>query len=163
MATIMFHNGERVFLNAVLNGAGAASAYSPDGVQLAPAPGTGASNQWGLGLATSSVSEVSKSSDIAAIGEIGTATPAGYDRFSLDRHTDSWPASSIVSGSHQTNAVQAEFSFSGAPSPNGAKMWFLAGSDVVGADNALFGADLAAERTYVSGNTHQVTCGHRHS
>ena len=100
-------------------------------------------------------------SDISAIEEIGSTTPNGYDRFSLDRHTDSWPASSLVTGAYQSSAVQATFTFSGTPSPNAANMWFLAGSDVVGADNALFGADLAQERTYASGNTHRVDCEFR--
>ena len=161
MASIFFHRGERAFLDGILNGSGAAAAYTVDTVQLIQPPGTGAPNQWGIGLGTSAISELDKTSDIAAIEEIGSATPAGYDRFSLDRHTDSWPASSLVSGSYQSSAIQAEFTFSGTPAPNGARMWFLAGSDVVGADNALFGADLASERTYVSGNTHQVDCEFR--
>ena len=156
MASIVFNNGEKAILDACLNGAGSSVGYDfgGGGPQMVPAP----SDPWGVGLGTSSVSELNKASDVTAIDEIGTTSAGGYERQSLLRHGTGWPPASLTSGSFQSAATQVTFTFSGAPSPNGANMWFLAGSDVVGHDNALFGADLAQERTYSNGNQHQIDC-----
>ncbi len=159
MASILFNRGELALIGSLLSAQGTLGAYSAGGVQLIPAE----SGQWGVGLGTSSIASLDKASDIDAIGEIGSVTPAGYDRQTLARNTTGWPTASIVNSSYQAAAPQVAFTFTGAPSPNGANMWFLAGSDTPGVDNALFGADLAAERTYSNGSTHTVDCEYRQS
>ncbi|MDE2100542.1 MAG: hypothetical protein KGL39_25080, partial [Patescibacteria group bacterium] len=96
---------------------------------------------------------------MAQILEVGTTTAAGYARaiITRDQTATGWPASSLTSGHYQSTAPQVSFSFTGAPSPNGATLWFLAGSAVTNTDNCLFGADLSATRTYGNGDSQRVT------
>jgi hypothetical protein len=102
-----------------------------------------------------------KADVMAQILELGTSTANGYARAALLRNQTSWPASTLVSGSYQTTAPQQTFTFSGAPSPNGATLWFIAGSSVINIDNCLFGADTAATRTFANGDTERITATYR--
>lgn len=94
------------------------------------------------------------------IAEIGQSTANNYSRQSLSRAGGTWP-STLSSGSYQASAPQVTFSFTGAPSLNGATLWFLALNTTIGADNCLFGADLAATRTFSNGDTEKITITYR--
>jgi hypothetical protein len=95
---------------------------------------------------------------MAQILEIGTSTAAGYARASIsrDQSAGGWPAATL-SGSYLSTTAQKSFSFTGAPNPNGATLWFVAGSTTTNHDNALFGSDTAATRTFGNGDTERVT------
>lgn len=96
---------------------------------------------------------------MAQILEIGTSTANGYARASIsrDQAAGGWPASGIVGSSYASTTAQKSFSFVGAPDPNGATLWFVAGSTTTNHDNALFGSDTAATRTFGNGDTERVT------
>lgn len=154
MAGILYNRGERVFLDVVLGGV--ATPYTPGAVQLAP----GAAGSWGLGLgARVGGVGTNKADAIATIVEIGTTSAFGYGRAPItrDQTAGGWPASTLTSGSYETTAGQATFNFSGgAPNPNGATLWFVAGDTTINHDNALFGADLSATRTFGDGDSERV-------
>jgi hypothetical protein len=155
MAAILWNQGEEAFINTVLN----ASAVTP----AIPAGG----GNWGLGMgaggvaATTTKSYNNGTNAGSTIGEIGQTTAAGYARVALVRSTSGWPASSIVSGSHQTTAPQQTFTFTGSPNLNGATLWFVAKSTTLGAVDCIFGADLAATRTFANGDTEKITVTYR--
>lgn len=155
MASILWNAGEYSELNSWLGGVGAtAPVGSP---QLIPSA-SGTVGSWGLGLGTQSGGVGANKANLQAqILELGTTTANGYARAVLTRNQTSWPASTVVSGSNQSTAPQQLFTFTGAPIPNGATLWFLAGDTTIGHDNCLFGADTAAVRTYANGDTEQVT------
>lgn len=122
---------------------------------IVPAPG----GSWGVGLGTRTGGVGSNKADtISTIAEIGTTTAAGYARASItrDQTGSGWPAA-VLSGSYQSTAPQVTFSFTGAPTPNGATLFFIAGTTTIGADNAIFGADLSATRTFGNGDSLRVT------
>jgi hypothetical protein len=151
MAGIIWHKGERSLIDGWLGGQ---DAYlSPP---LVPAGG----GNWGLGLGTRVGGVgVTKADVMAQILEIGTATPNGYARaaISRDQAAGGWPASALSGGSYASTTAQKSFSFTGAPAPNGATLWFVAGSTTINHDNAVFGADTAATRTFGNGDTERVT------
>ena len=123
-----------------------------------PAP----AGNWGLGLGTKVGGVgVAKTDGIAQILELGTATAAGYGRAALARSHTGWPAPTKPGASYLTTSPQQTFTFTGAPSPNVATMWFVAGSTVVNDDNALFGADLAAPRTFNIGDVERITAAYQ--
>jgi hypothetical protein len=151
MAAILWNKGERSLIDAWLGGQ--SNYQSPP---IIPSAG----GNWGLGLGTRVGGVGSNKADVMAqILELGTTTAAGYARapISRDQTAGGWPASSLSGGSYMSTAAQKSFSFTGAPSPNGATLWFVCGSTVVGADNAIFGADTAATRTFGNGDTERVT------
>ncbi len=111
--------------------------------------GVGATKSTGNGTDTSTT-----------IAEIGQATPNGYARQSLSRAGGTWP-STLSTGSYQASAPQVTFTFTGTPTLNAATLWFLGLNTTVGADNCLFGADLAATRTFSNGDTEKITITYR--
>ena len=122
-------------------------------------PAAGAN--WGLGLGTRVGGVGSNKADIMAqILEVGTTTPNGYARAAItrDQTGTGWPASTKPGASYQSTTAQKSFTFNNAPNPNGATLWFLAGtSAATNVDNVLFGADLAATRTFGNGDVERVT------
>lgn len=151
MAAIVWNKGERSAIDAWLGGQ---SNYgSPVIVPAAAA-------NWGVGLGTRSGGVGSTKADVMAqILEIGTTTANGYSRATItrDQTGTGWPASSISGGSYESTAPQVSFSFTNAPNPNGATLWFIAGTATINQDNCLFGADLAATRTFGNGDVERVT------
>lgn len=150
MAGIVWNKGERAFVDGLLGGQ--SNYLTPT---LVPAPG----GNWGLGLGCRVGGVGSTKGDtITQIVEVGTTTAAGYGRTPIirDQSAGGWPAASLVSGSYEATAAQQSFTFTGTPAPNGATLWFLAGSTSTSADNALFGADLAATRTFGNGDNERV-------
>ena len=151
MASILWNVGERSVVDGWLGGQ---SNY------LTPNIVPSAGGNWGLGLGTRVGGVGSNKADlIATIAEIGTTTASGYARQSITRNQagGGWPAASKPGASYQSTAPQVTFSFTNAPNPNGATLWFLAGTNVIGNDNAIFGADTAATRTFNNGDTERVT------
>lgn len=151
MAGIIWNKGEQSLIDGWLGGQ---STYGSP--QIVPASGA----NWGLGLG-SRVGGVgtTKADVLAQILEIGVTTANGYARatISRDQTAGGWPASTKPGSSYQTTAAQKSFTFTGAPAPNGATLWFVAGNSTTNADNALFGADTAATRTFGNGDTERVT------
>lgn len=151
MAGILWNKGERSLIDAWLGGQ---SAY------LTPPIVPTVGGNWGLGLGTR-VGGVgtTKADAIAQIIEVGTTAAAGYARaaISRDQTAGGWPASTKPATSYQSTAAQKSFSFTGAPSPNGATLWFVSGDTTINNDNCLFGADTAATRTFGNGDTERVT------
>lgn len=150
MASILWNKGERSIIDAWLGGQ---DAYlSPT---IVPAGG----GNWGLGLGTRVGGVGATKADVMAqILEVGTSAANGYARAAItrDQAAGGWPAATL-SGSYSTTASQKSFTFTGAPNPNGATLWFVAGSNTTNHDNALFGADTAATRTFGNGDTERVT------
>lgn len=148
MASIIWNKGEKSCIDAWLGGQ---TGGTP---QLIPAPGA----NWGMGLGTRSGGVgTTKSNTMAQIIEIGTTTQNGYARASISRDTSGWPAATLSGTSMASTTAQKSFSFTGPPNPNGATLWFVAGSTSLNADNALFGSDTAAVRTFGNGDTERVT------
>ena len=151
MASIVWNIGERSQVDAWLGGQ---SNYGSP--VIIPAAG----GSWGVGLGTR-VGGVgnTKGNVMAQILEIGTSVAAGYARaaISRDQTGSGWPAATKPGSSYQSTAPQKAFSFTGAPTPNGATLWFLAGNTVLNADNCIFGADTAATRTFGNGDVERVT------
>jgi len=151
MAAIIWNKGERSLIDAWLGGQ---SNY------LSPVIVPAAAANWGLGLGTRVGGVGATKADVMAqILEVGTGTANGYARQSIsrDQAAGGWPASSLSGGSYASTAPQKSFTFTNAPVPNGATLWFLAGTTTINHDNALFGADTAATRTFGNGDTERVT------
>ncbi len=151
MASIVWNKGEQSVIDGWLGGQ---SNYgSPT---IVPAGGA----NWGLGLGTRVGGVGSTKADVLAqILELGTATANGYARATItrDQSAGGWPAATKPGASYQSTTAQKSFSFIGAPAPNGATLWFVAGDATTNHDNALFGADTAATRTFSNGDTERVT------
>lgn len=153
MAGIVYNSGEKAFIESVLSGQ---TGNLGGAVQLVPTSGS----NWGFGLGTRVGGVGSTKADtITQIAELGTTTPSGYGRTSIVRNTatNGWPVPTLSAGSYESTAAQQTFTFTGAPSPNGATMWFLAGDGTIGHDNAIFGADLSGVRTFGNGDQELVT------
>lgn len=154
MASILWNTGEQAFVDTVLS----AQAVSP----AIPASGS----NWGLGMGAGGSSATTTKSYVNGSGagtiqEIGQSSAAGYGRAALSRNNTGWPASTLVSGSYQSTAPQQTFTFTGSPNLNGATLWFVAKSTSLGAVDAMFGADLAATRTFANGDTEKITVTYR--
>ncbi len=149
MASLVYHKGERAIIEAVL--CGQTNFGTP---VLIPA----VAGNWGLGMGTKVGGiGIDKTDDISDIIELGNATPNGYGRSILTRDHTGWPAPTLTGLHYTTTAQQHTFTFTGSPSPNVATFWFIAGSSTVSQDNALFGADLAAARTFNMGDLERIT------
>lgn len=167
MASILWNQGEEAFIDTVLNGA----AVSP----AIPAVGTGAGQQWGLGMGAQSGGvggsgnkSVNNGVTTATIGEIGQTTAGGYSRKPISRATSGWPASTLSSGSHQSQiAAPITFTFTGTPnfgnSANSpATLWFVAKSITLAAVDCMFGSDLqGTNRSFNTGDTEQITVAYK--
>jgi hypothetical protein len=151
MASIVWNKGEQSCIDGWLGGQ---TNYGTPVI----VPTAGAN--WGLGLGTRAAGVGSTKADVMAqILEVGTATANGYARatISRDQTGGGWPAATKPGSSYQSTTAQKSFTFTGAPSPNGATLWFVAGSTTINQDNCLFGADTAATRTFSNGDTERVT------
>lgn len=167
MAYIVYNNGEKGMLNTFLGGFAAGTTY------MVPAD-PGAGSNFGVGLGTRGGGVGSNKADtIQQIGEIGwgtgatplpAGTPSGYVRAKIVRNagtvgsgsTPAWPAAASGGSNYQVTGPQVQFQFSGAPVANGATLWFVSRSDTGGQDDVLFGADLAATRTFANGDTEKI-------
>ncbi|MEM3097391.1 MAG: hypothetical protein QXU32_01550 [Nitrososphaerales archaeon] len=155
MAGIIWNKGEESVIRAWLSGQ--SDFGSP---RIIPPVG----GSWGVGLGTRSGGVGGNKADtITQINEVGRITANGYGRAVITRDTtgSGWPAPSLVSGSMASTSPQVAFNFTGAPDPNGATLWFIAGNTTINADNALFGADTAAVRTFGNGDVERVTATFR--
>ena len=165
MAAILFNKGERSLIDVWLVGKGGTD-YTPSGASHRTAPAAGTTpgtNAWGVGMGQTAIGSLTKASVLAGIIELGTSAANGYDRQGIlrDPAGTGWPVSTLVSSSYQTTGPQVSFVFTGAPNPNGANCWFVAGSATKSDDNALFGADTAATRTFANGDTERITPTYR--
>ena len=98
------------------------------------------------------------------VNELASTTPAGYARQTIARSigqvaTD-WQTSvfdsTFTTGGQASSADQITFTFSGAPSPNGAQSWVITQGSVINAGTLYFAADTAATRIYSTGDTEKV-------
>jgi hypothetical protein len=155
MAYIIFNKGEQSLINTWLVGAASTNASGATfGIGMgAMTGGVGTDKTKGNGTNVSTTT-----------AEIGQTTANGYARQVVNRNNagaGGWPASTLSTGSYQTVAPQVTFTFSGAPNLNGATMWFCALSTTIATDDILFGADLAATRTFANGDTEKITVTYR--
>lgn len=158
MATIVFQRMSQLVTDYVL---GASGSITP------PA-------SWTMGLATTVVgsgSNMARNSIWSAtvsgsnINEIGSTTPNGYARQTIAKSINTgsidWGTSTFDStfstGGQASTADQVTFTFSGAPSPNGANSWVLTDGSTINAGERYFAADTSATRTFGNGDTEKIT------
>jgi len=162
MAYIFWNKGEQSLINTWLGGFTAGTNGVPGSALYV---GMGA-RSGGVGSTKSNANNgASDANDIAEIGLVGGAS-GGYSRQAVGRTAgtpsgSTWPAASLVSTSYQSQAPQVTFTFTGAPNLNGATLWFVALTGVAGTNDCLFGADLAATRTFSNGDTERITITYR--
>lgn len=158
MATIVFQPMSQLVTDYILGNSG---------TETPPA-------SWTMGLSTTVVgsgSNMARNSVWSAtisgsnVNEIGSTTANGYARQTIARTIAQggidWQASTFDStfatGGQSTTADQVTFTFSGAPSPNGANSWALTQGTTINAGDLFFAADTAALRTFANGDTEKVT------
>lgn len=157
MAAILYNVGEQSLINSWL----VRGSTGAVGTTQAFAVGLGVS----VAIGSQTKSFVIGSNTTTAIGEIGSpdGTPAyaGYARQVINGNNlgsaPFWPASTLATGSYQTVGPQVTFTFTGGPVRNGATQWFVSLAATAGVADNLFGADLAATRTFANGDTEKVT------
>lgn len=158
MATIVFQRMSQMVTDYVL---GASGTVTP------PA-------SWTMGLSTTVVGSGSNmmrnsvwSVTVSGsnVNEIGSTTPAGYARVTIARSIATgsldWVASTFdntfSTGGQSAAADQVTYTFTGAPSPNGANSWAITEGSTLNAGNLHVAADTAATRTFANGDTEKVT------
>lgn len=155
MATIVFQRHTDLHLNYIL---GASGTITP------PA-------SWQVALSTTAVSSMARNSAISVtvtgtnVNEIGSTTANGYARQAIARTIAAggidWVASTfdntLSTGGTSMAADQVTFTFTGAPSPNGANSWFIGDGTTLNAGQIYVAADTAATRTFANGDTEKVT------
>jgi len=117
----------------------------------------------GANMARNSVWSVTISG--SNVNEVGSGTPAGYARQTIARTIAQggidWAASvfdsTFATGGQSATADQVTFTFSGAPSPNGANSWVMTQGAGPNTGDLFFAADTAATRTFANGDTEKVT------
>lgn len=123
-------------------------------------------SSWRMGLATSPTSGYNKSTSAwsstvsgANVNELGSSTANGYARATInkDQTGAGWAAGSGDATGVTTTGAQVTFTFTGAPSPNGANSWVLTDGATLNAGQLYFAADTAATRTFANGDTEKVT------
>jgi len=157
MATIVFQPMSQLVTDFVLGNSG---------TETPPA-------SWTMGLSTTVVGSGSNmmrnsvwSVTISGsnVNEIGSGTANGYARQTIARTIAQggidWGTSTFdntfSTGGQSTSADQVTFTFSGAPSPNGANSWALTQGSTINAGDLFFAADTAALRTFATGDTEKV-------
>ena len=153
-ATIVFQRWTDLHINDIL---GASATIVP------PA-------SWKIALSTTAVSTMARNSAISVtvsttnVNEIGSTTASGYARQDITRTIAGgagWTASTfdntLATGGTSTVGPQVTFTFTGAPSPNGANSWFMGDGTVINAGQIYVAADTAATRTFANGDTEKVT------
>lgn len=158
MATIVFQNMSQLVTDFVLGNSA---------TEVPPA-------SWTMGLSTTVVgsgANMARNSVWSAtvsgsnVNEIGSTTPAGYARQTIARTIAQagidWQASTFdntfATGGQSAAHDQVTFTFSGAPSPNGANSAVLTTGSTINAGDLYFAGDLAATRTFATGDTEKVT------
>lgn len=158
MATIVFQPMSQLVSDYILGNSG---------TETPPA-------SWTMGLSTTVVgsganmardSVWSASISGSNVNEIGSTTPNGYARQTIARTIAQggidWQASvfdsTFATGGQSATADQVTFTFSGAPSPNGANSWAMTQGSTINAGDLFFAADTAATRTFANGDTEKVT------
>lgn len=121
---------------------------------------------WKVALATSPTSGYNKSTSAwsvtvsgANVNEIASTTLNGYARQSInkDQTGAGWAAGTTDATGATTVGAQVTFTFTGAPSPNGANSWVMSDGVTVNAGQLYFAADTAAARSFANGDTEKVT------
>jgi len=154
-ATIMFQRYTDLHLNYILGNSGTITPPS----------------SWQIALSTTAVSAMARNSIISVtvsgtnVNEIGSTTPAGYARQAVARTIATgsidWAASTfdntLVGGGTSQAADQVTFTFTGAPSPQGANSWFMGDGTSLNAGQIYVAADTAATRNFANGDTEKVT------
>jgi len=154
-ATIVFQRWTDLHLNYILGNSGTIT------------PPT----SWQIALSTTAVSAMARNSAISAtvtgtnVNELGSTTASGYARQAVARTIAQagidWAASTfdntLSTGGTSQAADQVTFSFTGAPSPNGANSWFMGDGTTINAGQIYVAADTAATRTFANGDTEKVT------
>jgi hypothetical protein len=157
---ILWNKGEQSLINTWLGGFSATPTDAPWVPDANVYVGLGAKLG---GVGTNKAANNGLTSD--TLFEIGQGTANGYTRRPIARDAGStgWPQASQSSGSYQSTAPQVTFgAFTGSgPTTNGATIWFVALNGSIGADNCIFGADLAATRTFAAGDTERITITYR--
>ena len=155
MATIVFQRWTDLHLNYILGNSGT---ITP------PA-------SWQIALSTTSVSTMARNSAISAtvtgtnVNELASTTAAGYARQAVARTIAQagidWAASTfdntLATGGTSMDDDQVTFSFTCAPSPNGANSWFMGDGTTLNAGQIYVAADTAATRNFANGDTEKVT------
>jgi hypothetical protein len=158
MATIVFQPMSQLVTDYVL---GASGSETPP-------------SAWTMGLSTTVVgsganmmrnSVWSVTVSGSNVNEIGSGTANGYARQtiakSIAQGAIDWGTSSLdntfSTGGQSSTADQVTFTFSGAPSPNGANSWVITAGTTINAGDLYFAADTAATRTFAIGDTEKVT------
>ena len=155
MATIVFQRWTDLHLNFIL---GTSATIVP------PA-------SWKIALSTTAVSSMARNSAISVtvsgtnVNEIGSGTANGYARqteaATIGTGSIDWNASSfdntLSTGGTSMAGDQVTFTFTGAPSPQGANSWFMGDGTTINAGQIYVAADTAALRNFANGDTEKVT------
>ena len=155
MATIVFQRWTDLHLNFIL---GTSATIVP------PA-------SWKIALSTTAVSSMARNSAISVtvsgtnVNEIGSTTAGGYARqtvaATIGTGSIDWAASTfdntLSTGGTSMAADQVTFTFTGAPSPQGANSWFMGDGTTLNAGQIYVAADTAATRNFANGDTEKVT------
>jgi len=158
MAVIAFQRMSQLVTDYVMGNSG--SITPPAGWKLALSTtvvGTGSN------MARNSVWSVTVSG--SNVNEIGSTTANGYARQDIAKSINQggidWGTSTFdntfSTGGQTTTADQVTFTFTGAPSPNGANSWVLTDGATLNAGQLYFAGDTAATRTFANGDTEKVT------
>lgn len=159
MATIVFDDMSKLVTDYILGNSG---------TEVPPSSWTMALSTTVVGSGSNMMRNSVWSATISGsnVNEIGSTTPNGYARQTLARTIGGggadWIASSLdntfSTGGQSSTADQLTFTFSGAPSPNGANSWAMTeGSTINAGPDLYFAADTAATRTFANGDTEKVT------
>ncbi|HEX6826083.1 MAG TPA: hypothetical protein VF077_07170, partial [Nitrospiraceae bacterium] len=68
-----------------------------------------------------------------------------------------WTASTNDNTGSISTGAQVTFTFTGAPSPNGANSWVMSDGTTLNAGQLYMAADTATTRTFANGDTEKVT------
>jgi len=126
---------------------------------------------WKICLATNAVGTTARNSILSAtvsgtnVNEIGSTTAAGYARQDVARTIAQggidWAASTFdnttSTGGTSQAADQVTFTFTGAPSPQGANSFFMSDGTSLNAGQLYMSGDTAATRNFANGDTEKVT------
>lgn len=163
MAYILWQKGEQSLINTWLGGFTSSTSAAPWVPSTSVYVGMGCKTG-GVGSDKTIGNGTNPASSVAELGTHASApSSAGYSRQAIARDAGStgWPQATVSSGSYQSTAPQVTFTFTGSPNQNGATLWFVALSSAKGDDNCIFGADLAATRTFSNGDTERITITYR--
>lgn len=157
MATVVYYSMSRLVTDYVMGASGTEIPPSAWTMGLASNPiGSGA------GITRASIWSVTVSG--SNVNELGSSAANGYGRQTIAKSiatgSTDWgtnsPDITFATGGQSTAADQVTFTFTGAPSPNGANSWQLTETGTINTGDLWFGADTAATRTFANGDTEKV-------